>query len=186
MTIITFVLFLSLALSHSAPCTFSLTLSFHLSFSYILFSPLLSFTLYPYMFPLALLLNDSLSLSLPGTQQQLERKDSQNSSQHSVSSQRSARMDSPVHAAQPLPAESAPPPPPVQPLPSLPAPQEPGDGTTQKKPDPFKIWAQSRSMYESRRKYNEFWCGLFQACPFPVGFMLLFLLASHCCSGDSY
>lgn len=37
MTIITFVLFLSLALSHSAPCTFSLTLSFHLSFSYILF-----------------------------------------------------------------------------------------------------------------------------------------------------
>ncbi|XP_064160095.1 membrane-associated guanylate kinase, WW and PDZ domain-containing protein 1b isoform X3 [Anguilla rostrata] len=80
--------------------------------------------------------------------QQLERKDSQNSSQHSVSSQRSARMDSPVHAAQPLPAESAPPPPPVQPLPSLPAPQEPGDGTTQKKPDPFKIWAQSRSMYE--------------------------------------
>lgn len=64
MTIITFVLFLSLALSHSAPCTFSLTLSFHLSFSYILFSPLLSFTLYPYLFPLALLLNDSLSLSL--------------------------------------------------------------------------------------------------------------------------
>lgn len=64
MTIITFVLFLSLALSHSAPCTFSLTLSFHLSFSYILLSPLLSFTLYPYLFPLALLLNDSLSLSL--------------------------------------------------------------------------------------------------------------------------
>lgn len=63
MTIITFVLFLSLALSHSAPCTFSLTLSFHLSFSYILLSPLLSFTLYPYLFPLALLLNDSLSLS---------------------------------------------------------------------------------------------------------------------------
>lgn len=39
MTIITFVLFLPLALSHSAPCTFSLTLSFHLSFSYILLSP---------------------------------------------------------------------------------------------------------------------------------------------------
>lgn len=64
MTIITFVLFLPLALSHSAPCTFSLTLSFHLSFSYILLSPLLSFTLYPYLFPLALLLNDSFSLSL--------------------------------------------------------------------------------------------------------------------------
>ncbi|XP_061074641.1 membrane-associated guanylate kinase, WW and PDZ domain-containing protein 1b isoform X11 [Conger conger] len=80
---------------------------------------------------------------------QLERKDSQSSSQHSVSSQRSTRMDSPVHAVQAAPIESGPPPAPALPLPSLP-PQEPGDGTAQKKPDPFKIWAQSRSMYESR------------------------------------
>ncbi|KAJ8409283.1 hypothetical protein AAFF_G00234810 [Aldrovandia affinis] len=81
--------------------------------------------------------------------QQLERKDSQSSSQHSVSSHRSTRTDSPIHPAQALATESAAPPAPVQPLPSLP-PQEPGDGTAQKKPDPFKIWAQSRSMYESR------------------------------------
>uniref|UniRef100_A0A667YKC6 Membrane associated guanylate kinase, WW and PDZ domain containing 1b n=1 Tax=Myripristis murdjan TaxID=586833 RepID=A0A667YKC6_9TELE len=59
---------------------------------------------------------------------QLSRKDSQNSSQHSVSSHRSAHTDSPVH-------------------PSL---DSPADGTIQRKPDPFKIWAQSRSMYESR------------------------------------
>ncbi|XP_036386153.1 membrane-associated guanylate kinase, WW and PDZ domain-containing protein 1b isoform X10 [Megalops cyprinoides] len=80
---------------------------------------------------------------------QLERKDSQSSSQHSVSSHRSTRTDSPIHPAQALPSESAAPPAPTQPLPGLP-PQESGDGTTQKKPDPFKIWAQSRSMYESR------------------------------------
>ncbi|KAJ8259766.1 hypothetical protein GJAV_G00173160 [Gymnothorax javanicus] len=93
---------------------------------------------------------ESSALSLPRyAQQPLERKDSQSSSQHSVSSQRSGRMDSPLHAAQALPSESAPPPAPAQPLPSLP-PQEPGDATAQKKPDPFKIWAQSRSMYESR------------------------------------
>uniref|UniRef100_A0A673Z8I3 Membrane-associated guanylate kinase, WW and PDZ domain-containing protein 1 n=1 Tax=Salmo trutta TaxID=8032 RepID=A0A673Z8I3_SALTR len=62
------------------------------------------------------------------------RKDSQNSSVHSVSSHRSTHTDSP-------------------PLPGLP-PQDPqADGTIQRKPDPFKIWAQSRSMYESRRKY---------------------------------
>uniref|UniRef100_A0A8C1QK47 Membrane-associated guanylate kinase, WW and PDZ domain-containing protein 1 n=1 Tax=Cyprinus carpio TaxID=7962 RepID=A0A8C1QK47_CYPCA len=67
--------------------------------------------------------------------QQLERKDSQGSSQHSVSSQRSIHTDSPLHASQPLPS-----------LPQDP----PVDGTLQKKPDPFKIWAQSRSMYESR------------------------------------
>uniref|UniRef100_A0A8C2JX06 Membrane-associated guanylate kinase, WW and PDZ domain-containing protein 1 n=1 Tax=Cyprinus carpio TaxID=7962 RepID=A0A8C2JX06_CYPCA len=65
--------------------------------------------------------------------QQLERKDSQGSSQHSVSSQRSIHTDSPLHASQAL-------------LPQDP----PVDGTLQKKPDPFKIWAQSRSMYESR------------------------------------
>uniref|UniRef100_A0A8P4KQL4 Membrane associated guanylate kinase, WW and PDZ domain containing 1b n=1 Tax=Dicentrarchus labrax TaxID=13489 RepID=A0A8P4KQL4_DICLA len=64
---------------------------------------------------------------------QLSRKDSQNSSQHSVSSHRSTHTDSPVHPslAPPL-SESIAPPPPSQ------------------KPDPFKIWAQSRSMYESR------------------------------------
>uniref|UniRef100_A0AAZ3SN60 Membrane-associated guanylate kinase, WW and PDZ domain-containing protein 1 n=1 Tax=Oncorhynchus tshawytscha TaxID=74940 RepID=A0AAZ3SN60_ONCTS len=70
---------------------------------------------------------------------QLARKDSQNSSVHSVSSHRSTHTDSPVH--------------PSLPLPGLP-PQDPqADGTIQRKPDPFKIWAQSRSMYESRRKY---------------------------------
>uniref|UniRef100_A0A3Q3NIN5 Membrane-associated guanylate kinase, WW and PDZ domain-containing protein 1 n=1 Tax=Labrus bergylta TaxID=56723 RepID=A0A3Q3NIN5_9LABR len=61
----------------------------------------------------------------------LSRKDSQNSSQHSVSSHRSAHTDSP-------------------PLPGLPPQDSPADGTIQRKPDPFKIWAQSRSMYESR------------------------------------
>ncbi|XP_073681605.1 membrane-associated guanylate kinase, WW and PDZ domain-containing protein 1b [Garra rufa] len=81
--------------------------------------------------------------------QQLERKDSQGSSQHSVSSQRSIHADSPLHASQALLNESAAPPPPSQPLPSLPQ-DPPVDGTLQKKPDPFKIWAQSRSMYESR------------------------------------
>uniref|UniRef100_A0A671UMB1 Membrane-associated guanylate kinase, WW and PDZ domain-containing protein 1 n=1 Tax=Sparus aurata TaxID=8175 RepID=A0A671UMB1_SPAAU len=82
---------------------------------------------------------------------QLSRKDSQNSSQHSVSSHRSIHTDSPVHPslAPPL-SESAAPPPPSQPLPSLPPQDSPADGTIQRKPDPFKIWAQSRSMYESR------------------------------------
>uniref|UniRef100_A0A672SBQ8 Membrane-associated guanylate kinase, WW and PDZ domain-containing protein 1 n=1 Tax=Sinocyclocheilus grahami TaxID=75366 RepID=A0A672SBQ8_SINGR len=84
-----------------------------------------------------------------GEKQQLERKDSQGSSQHSVSSQRSIHTDSPLHASQALLNESAAPPPPSQPLPSLPQ-DPPVDGTLQKKPDPFKIWAQSRSMYESR------------------------------------
>uniref|UniRef100_A0A3P9C1I0 Membrane-associated guanylate kinase, WW and PDZ domain-containing protein 1 n=1 Tax=Maylandia zebra TaxID=106582 RepID=A0A3P9C1I0_9CICH len=65
---------------------------------------------------------------------QLSRKDSQNSSQHSVSSHRSAHTDSPVHSSlAPALSESNAPPPPSQPL----------------KPDPFKIWAQSRSMYEN-------------------------------------
>uniref|UniRef100_A0A8C2JVM6 Membrane-associated guanylate kinase, WW and PDZ domain-containing protein 1 n=1 Tax=Cyprinus carpio TaxID=7962 RepID=A0A8C2JVM6_CYPCA len=86
---------------------------------------------------------------LPPHHQQLERKDSQGSSQHSVSSQRSIHTDSPLHASQALLNESAAPPPPSQPLPSLPQ-DPPVDGTLQKKPDPFKIWAQSRSMYESR------------------------------------
>uniref|UniRef100_A0A8C7Z534 Membrane-associated guanylate kinase, WW and PDZ domain-containing protein 1 n=1 Tax=Oryzias sinensis TaxID=183150 RepID=A0A8C7Z534_9TELE len=84
---------------------------------------------------------------------QLERKDSQNSSQHSVCSHRSTHTDSPSHAPSAMPSEAVVPTPaaPTQPLPGLP-PQEPVDGTLtlQKKPDPFKIWAQSRSMYESR------------------------------------
>ncbi|XP_074536367.1 membrane-associated guanylate kinase, WW and PDZ domain-containing protein 1b isoform X4 [Halichoeres trimaculatus] len=85
------------------------------------------------------------------TRRQLSRKDSQNSSQHSVSSHRSAHTDSPVHPslAPPL-SESIAPPPPSQPLPGLPPQDSPADGTIQRKPDPFKIWAQSRSMYESR------------------------------------
>ncbi|KAJ8265633.1 hypothetical protein COCON_G00147320 [Conger conger] len=62
----------------------------------------------------------------PKLQQQLERRDSQSSSQHSGCSHRSVHTDSPGRAA------------------------EPPDGPAQKKPDPFKIWAQSRSMYESR------------------------------------
>ncbi|XP_028848496.1 membrane-associated guanylate kinase, WW and PDZ domain-containing protein 1-like isoform X5 [Denticeps clupeoides] len=89
---------------------------------------------------------------------QLERKDSQGSSQHSVCSQRSVHTDSPLRAVPcvpPVPAEvvaspPAVPPPPTQPLPSLPTHDPPPDATLQKKPDPFKIWAQSRSMYESR------------------------------------
>ncbi|KAL6119133.1 magi1 [Pungitius sinensis] len=84
---------------------------------------------------------------------QLERKDSQSSSQHSVCSHRSAHADSPGHPPCAMPGEAAAPTPaaPTQPLPGLP-PHDPADGnlTLQKKPDPFKIWAQSRSMYESR------------------------------------
>ncbi|XP_077181194.1 membrane-associated guanylate kinase, WW and PDZ domain-containing protein 1 isoform X14 [Paroedura picta] len=72
--------------------------------------------------------------------QPLERKDSQNSSQHSVSSHHSTHTASPVHSTQVLPD---------YPAPEAPAADQP-DNTGQKKPDPFKIWAQSRSMYESR------------------------------------
>ncbi|XP_045687997.1 membrane-associated guanylate kinase, WW and PDZ domain-containing protein 1 isoform X15 [Phyllostomus hastatus] len=72
--------------------------------------------------------------------QPLERKDSQNSSQHSVSSHRSLHTASPSHSTQVLPEY-----PPAE----APAPDQ-TDSTGQKKPDPFKIWAQSRSMYESR------------------------------------
>ncbi|XP_063064866.1 membrane-associated guanylate kinase, WW and PDZ domain-containing protein 1-like isoform X13 [Engraulis encrasicolus] len=110
---------------------------------------------------------------------QLERKDSQGgSSQHSACSQRSAHhTDSPLRAVPCVPGGLPPdavvasqqqhpapvvPPPPNQPLPSLPPhPHDPSaplplplppdaTATLQKKPDPFKIWAQSRSMYESR------------------------------------
>ncbi|KAM9343484.1 membrane-associated guanylate kinase, WW and PDZ domain-containing protein 1-like [Pholidichthys leucotaenia] len=84
---------------------------------------------------------------------QLERKDSQSSSQHSVCSHRSTHTDSPSHPPSVMPSEAVAPTPaaPTQPLPVLP-PQDSTDGTLtlQKKPDPFKIWAQSRSMYESR------------------------------------
>uniref|UniRef100_A0A663M0Z1 Membrane associated guanylate kinase, WW and PDZ domain containing 1 n=1 Tax=Athene cunicularia TaxID=194338 RepID=A0A663M0Z1_ATHCN len=72
--------------------------------------------------------------------QPLERKDSQNSSQHSVSSHRSGHTASPVHSTQVLPDYTAA---------EVPAADQP-DSSGQKKPDPFKIWAQSRSMYESR------------------------------------
>ncbi|XP_063142617.1 membrane-associated guanylate kinase, WW and PDZ domain-containing protein 1 isoform X20 [Rattus norvegicus] len=70
----------------------------------------------------------------------LERKDSQNSSQHSVSSLRSLHTASPSHSAQVLPE---------YPPADVPAPDQ-TDSSGQKKPDPFKIWAQSRSMYENR------------------------------------
>ncbi|XP_029772264.1 membrane-associated guanylate kinase, WW and PDZ domain-containing protein 1 isoform X2 [Suricata suricatta] len=72
--------------------------------------------------------------------QPLERKDSQNSSQHSVSSHRSLHTASPSHTTQVLPEY-----PPAE----APAPDQ-TDSAGQKKPDPFKIWAQSRSMYENR------------------------------------
>ncbi|XP_043406756.1 membrane-associated guanylate kinase, WW and PDZ domain-containing protein 1 isoform X32 [Chelonia mydas] len=72
--------------------------------------------------------------------QPLERKDSQNSSQHSVSSHRSTHTASPIHTTQVLPD---------YPATEAPAGEQP-DNSGQKKPDPFKIWAQSRSMYESR------------------------------------
>ncbi|XP_066051898.1 membrane-associated guanylate kinase, WW and PDZ domain-containing protein 1 isoform X23 [Chamaea fasciata] len=75
-----------------------------------------------------------------GKNQPLERKDSQNSSQQSVSSHRSGHTASPAHSAQVLPDYAAP---------EAPAADQP-DTSGQKKPDPFKIWAQSRSMYESR------------------------------------
>uniref|UniRef100_A0A3Q3KJA5 Membrane-associated guanylate kinase, WW and PDZ domain-containing protein 1 n=1 Tax=Monopterus albus TaxID=43700 RepID=A0A3Q3KJA5_MONAL len=87
----------------------------------------------------------------------LERKDSQSSSQHSVCSHRSTHTDSPSHPSSAMPSEAVAPTPaaPTQPLPVLP-PQDPADGTftLQKKPDPFKIWAQSRSMYESRCDFS--------------------------------
>ncbi|XP_060713581.1 membrane-associated guanylate kinase, WW and PDZ domain-containing protein 1b isoform X1 [Tachysurus vachellii] len=75
--------------------------------------------------------------------QPLERKDSQGS-------HRSVPSDSPLHSSQAPSTETAAPPPPAQPLPGLPPQEAATDGTLAKKPDPFKIWAQSRSMYESR------------------------------------
>lgn len=83
-----------------------------------------------------------LALSLAFLQQPLERKDSQNSSQHSVSSHRSLHTASPSHGTQVL-SEYSPA--------DAPAPDQ-TDSSGQKKPDPFKIWAQSRSMYENRRE----------------------------------
>ncbi|KAB0403551.1 hypothetical protein E2I00_009775, partial [Balaenoptera physalus] len=81
-----------------------------------------------------------LPLSLTSFQQPLERKDSQNSSQHSAASHRSLHTASPSHGTQVLPEF-----PPTE----APAPDQ-TDSSGQKKPDPFKIWAQSRSMYENR------------------------------------
>ncbi|XP_028905921.1 membrane-associated guanylate kinase, WW and PDZ domain-containing protein 1 isoform X26 [Ornithorhynchus anatinus] len=72
--------------------------------------------------------------------QPLERKDSQNSSQHSVSSHRSTHTASPIHSTQVLPDYTTAEGPAV----------DLTENSGQKKPDPFKIWAQSRSMYESR------------------------------------
>ncbi|KAM6169886.1 membrane-associated guanylate kinase, WW and PDZ domain-containing protein 1 isoform 2-T2 [Rhynchocyon petersi] len=72
--------------------------------------------------------------------QPLERKDSQSSSQHSTSSHRSLHTASPSHSTQVLPEYT-----PAE----APAPDH-TDSSGQKKPDPFKIWAQSRSMYENR------------------------------------
>lgn len=83
-----------------------------------------------------------LAPSLAFLQQPLERKDSQNSSQHSVSSHRSLHTASPSHGTQVLPE---------YPPTDAPAPDQ-TDSSGQKKPDPFKIWAQSRSMYENRRE----------------------------------
>lgn len=85
-----------------------------------------------------------LPLSLAYFQQPLERKDSQNSSQHSVSSHRSLHTASPSHSTQALPEY-----PPAE----APAPDQ-TDSSGQRKPDPFKIWAQSRSMYENRREQH--------------------------------
>ncbi|CAJ0937293.1 unnamed protein product [Ranitomeya imitator] len=76
----------------------------------------------------------------PSKQPQLERKDSQNSSQHSVSSHHSGHTASPLRSGPIVPDY------PTSEAPSV----DQGDGSGQKKPDPFKIWAQSRSMYESR------------------------------------
>lgn len=113
----------------------------------------------PYTHPRLLYHLKHLSLFFPSTQHQLERKDSQSSSQHSVCSHRSTHTDSPSHPPSVMPSEAVAPTPaaPTQPLPGLP-PQDPADGTLtlQKKPDPFKIWAQSRSMYESRREYESY------------------------------
>ncbi|XP_021105330.1 membrane-associated guanylate kinase, WW and PDZ domain-containing protein 1 isoform X3 [Heterocephalus glaber] len=72
--------------------------------------------------------------------QPLERKDSQTGSQHSVSSHRNLHTASPSHTTQVLPEY-----PPTE-APAADQTDNPG----QKKPDPFKIWAQSRSMYENR------------------------------------
>uniref|UniRef100_A0A8C9S8B0 Membrane-associated guanylate kinase, WW and PDZ domain-containing protein 1 n=1 Tax=Scleropages formosus TaxID=113540 RepID=A0A8C9S8B0_SCLFO len=92
-----------------------------------------------------MLVQRGVALAKKSPKLQLERRDSQGSSQHSASSHRSTHTDSPVHPSQALANESAAP----LPLPGPPVP-EPGDPAAQKKPDPFRIWAQSRSMYESR------------------------------------
>ncbi|KTG45999.1 hypothetical protein cypCar_00038672 [Cyprinus carpio] len=78
------------------------------------------------------------------------------SSQHSICSHRSTHTDSPGRSGPTVPTDTLGGPPPVPPPPTQPLPVLPtfdtsaANGTLQKKPDPFKIWAQSRSMYESR------------------------------------
>lgn len=138
------------SLTHSHFFSLSLSPDRHLSCCFFFFPPLRTHasTSIPYaLTPLRFL----------PAQHQLERKDSQTSSQHSVCSHRSTHTDSPSHPPSVMPSEGVVPTPaaPNQPLPGLP-PQDPADGTLtlQKKPDPFKIWAQSRSMYESRREYH--------------------------------
>lgn len=148
----------SSCLSSMSPLTLTHFLLFLSSRLSALYLRLLHVCLYPP--PSLIYTHLNLSLSLPlsvlSTQHQLERKDSQSSSQHSVCSHRSTHTDSPSHPPSVMPSEAVVPTPaaPTQPLPGLP-PQDPADGTLtlQKKPDPFKIWAQSRSMYESRREY---------------------------------
>lgn len=148
-----FVLHQHLSPSSLLPCI-SLSSLTHLSLS--LFSPFSALYLHLLLIstPVPLIRTPlTLSLCFLSTQHQLERKDSQSSSQHSVCSHRSTHTDSPSHPPSVMPSEAVAPTPaaPTQPLPGLP-PQDPADGTLtlQKKPDPFKIWAQSRSMYESR------------------------------------
>ncbi len=120
-----------------------------------LFSPLSALCLFLLLISSPVTYTQTLSLCFLSNQHQLERKDSQSSSQHSVCSHRSTHTDSPSHPPSVMPSEAVAPTPaaPTQPLPGLP-PQDPADGTLTlaKKPDPFKIWAQSRSMYESRRE----------------------------------
>lgn len=142
-SLISFPLYLTLITDALITLTFSL-LSVSSTSIFCLFLP-------PYLTHIHI----SLSHSVLSIQHQLERKDSQSSSQHSVCSHRSTHTDSPSHPPSVMPSEAVAPTPaaPTQPLPGLP-PQDPADGTLtlQKKPDPFKIWAQSRSMYESRRE----------------------------------
>lgn len=104
-------------------------------------------------------------------QPQLERKDSQNSSQQSVSSHHSGHTASPLRSA-PL----------VSDYPSTEAPPvDQVDGSGQKKPDPFKIWAQSRSMYESRREYYLLYINIINKYHNFCSSMFVFLISIFVC-----